>query len=1672
MSCNGLTQSTFQNCSVVGASISLGLGQSPSSLSLDLVEELVDTNSDGTLTDDCDFAGYAGSIGEVYTVNVGGLLYHGMLSDHKINIGSNGRTINATLNDGRDFLRNVRIITGKYYGPSGVYETCSASVNTLNVLYESEPAVNAQFVSDGCSPVGVKKCDITQGFMASGRDKTGMPAFSIMKMFVAADRKLTLPLSNQQLRINLDDLFLKMLEPETDDPTTPIDESAFLSKGLFIKINQNSISVLDLVENICKDIACDFFVFIRPYSLQDPAVTTDDYEIVVKVVDRSVDVTALTSNPNILRDYVRTNYLADSAIVNGIVTANSYGDNTVSIDYGQELTNETTKKIVFGDSYRYFVEVSGSCEGNNTFHFQQPSFKTGWNTNFGYAGSLFGGALPGSITGVAPSQETPVDTNPQNYLSLLNTVAGSQSNEDDLVNSTNRSSFDFNWQNEENVTCEQILGHRIFQVLGEEISTDGSATDISSPLIHKLYLTNFSSGADGNTAGFTVQYSTSRLKKALKIKDFDFFGNPVNTKKPLTHEELLMSANFDLYKTWVFNHGNSFGGYFASKIYGKAWLRRGNKTRTTFKEMTDKNFLSNKTPPNNVTELMDDRKFEQVQQYVKKIYDDYYGKEFAVLLDRRDFGNELKFPDSLEQEFIQDPVTRLASHDVCLARSYDMNTRFGLGGYKIGSDTIPLTSSLDEGHAFCYKINGDETNYELSDQICDGAWFAGPNVTGVMGLHYSELTKFQNSDSTIGGFVNLGHISGVCRSLGGLGAILDSDFKQFKVEDSLIKEMSHCNSNKEQMHIRATFDKNLYFCKLDSSNLLSYADGGDHILVRFSIPKIPLSKQKIRKLSDTDQFDDDNNAQPGSLEAATLMFDGDFLSQDNTEEHANVLNSVFDNRAMSRKARKKGAQANLSMFNYLDMNQFALFPRSVAIPFESKTQIYGPFSFSANYKGGVDVEETDLSPWQYCTSLKSTNFGTELSIAATPISASWQAMVNAGQQAALHGTRARLFQEKATLELVGIPSIDLNQGLELAANAGAVLSNVNITYGAQGATTQLNFSTYSRQFGETAQYIKNATRDFINSKRELNNKIQSEKNRRLQFRRGVAQSITDGLYYRDAGGATSNLSRSPSSESFVGNEVSYENSMGKERGEGSAGLLFSAYNLSDDLPNNTGGQDIIPSGAITSVTGDSSSDDSPTPLTRVPQNETGNAERIFSFSQIKKTYSDEYIQPYYSNLSINSLDALYLPASISGGLAIQESDTNSGTLPRYVVDTGTIMSGMKARPFSSVPPLMVNIGEDNHSVFDLKINTTHLNPYCTSGIMTNSWDSALYNESTQGFIVQKIAMGSGIEDFITGDSTLDEEGDIEFSRETGIDFRFNAMRGPLVLQAWGYDTNGKPIPNANDSPIDTESGIFRDTGLKDAFMQNWLGNPATWPVAPVDLRFDRNRGVWVAPTQNKIMLARMKGRLDSFSTQTAQLVNASSSGVSNDIITPYYSGTSLWGPSGEDISQDVRNATVTVHDYLGMSVAKDELVYLYYDDGKYIVMNQKSSGGSATLTPAKVREPFGNGGQGTAAVISSNNNFSLPADTAGDFNVKDYLKIVPREIEMGTPIFVGDIGEDRLAVLSIGLADHISSLDSYVQGLDFNAISSSNSLPDFLLGLSNGNLVRFAGVTACQQTIS
>jgi hypothetical protein len=76
------------------------------------------------------------------------------------------------------------------------------------------------------------------------------------------------------------------------------------------------------------------------------------------------------------------------------------------------------------------------------------------------------------------------------------------------------------------------------------------------------------------------------------------------------------------------------------------------------------------------------------------------------------------------------------------------------------------------------------------------------------------------------------------------------------------------------------------------------------------------------------------------------------------------------------------------------------------------------------------------------------------------------------------------------------------------------------------------------------------------------------------------------------------------------------------------------------------------------------------------------------------------------------------------------------------------------------------------------------------------------------------------------------------------DIRFMALRGPLVIGGWGYDTNGYPIPNVQDSGA--PSGVFESGVSSGDFYSGYLSNANTWPVAPVDMRFDRERHVWVA----------------------------------------------------------------------------------------------------------------------------------------------------------------------------------------------------------------------------------
>jgi len=134
------------------------------------------------------------------------------------------------------------------------------------------------------------------------------------------------------------------------------------------------------------------------------------------------------------------------------------------------------------------------------------------------------------------------------------------------------------------------------------------------------------------------------------------------------------------------------------------------------------------------------------------------------------------------------------------------------------------------------------------------------------------------------------------------------------------------------------------------------------------------------------------------------------------------------------------------------------------------------------------------------------------------------------------------------------------------------------------------------------------------------------------------------------------------------------------------------------------------------------------------------------------------------------------------------------------------------------------------------------------------------------------------------------------------DVRFMALRGPLVVQGWGYDLEGKPVPNLADTVENAEKGIFTRKNLTDKFMNKWLRKRHTWPMAPVDLRLDRRRGVWTVPNSFRIIHARTTGGDIEAGGSRSDVSVVNMGTVFNDDGTPNTSGNIKvtnpeWSPS-------------------------------------------------------------------------------------------------------------------------------------------------------------------------------
>lgn len=294
----------------------------------------------------------------------------------------------------------------------------------------------------------------------------------------------------------------------------------------------------------------------------------------------------------------------------------------------------------------------------------------------------------------------------------------------------------------------------------------------------------------------------------------------------------------------------------------------------------------------------------------------------------------------------------------------------------------------------------------------------------------------------------------------------------------------------------------------------------------------------------------------------------------------------------------------------------------------------------------------------------------------------------------------------------------------------------------------------------------------------------------------------------------------------------------------------------------------------------------------------------------------------YDKKAYMSLDGLFGPVSKEG----------SGSLPQYA---SYEIGDHKSSSQLAQPPFALDEEPTNseNDVFasglnlnNLEISQKYIDP------LTNKLteDSHHHDGDGSGHVIDLVGRETEVPEkgMVTNFYHLDDE------ERYSDDYRFLGMRGPIVLHSWGYDTEGKPIPNESDSEEQTKQGEFTKDNLADRFLTDWLGKPKTWPVAPIDFRFDRKRGVWVTPPGYKVVVAKLEEKLEAYGEAEASLINEREEKKYGDDLVDKDGDTVVADGSAET------EAKIKIVDRIGASLAKGTKCYAYYDtyNSEYVVL--------------------------------------------------------------------------------------------------------------------------------------
>ncbi len=173
---------------------------------------------------------------------------------------------------------------------------------------------------------------------------------------------------------------------------------------------------------------------------------------------------------------------------------------------------------------------------------------------------------------------------------------------------------------------------------------------------------------------------------------------------------------------------------------------------------------------------------------------------------------------------------------------------------------------------------------------------------------------------------------------------------------------------------------------------------------------------------------------------------------------------------------------------------------------------------------------------------------------------------------------------------------------------------------------------------------------------------------------------------------------------------------------------------------------------------------------------------------------------------------------------------------------------------------------------------------------------------------------------VARDTELEEDTDIRDM--TSPDQRPVGLRMPLIGVGWGYDTNGKPVPNEHEDSA---------TDPSDEFYEDYLTRSDKWKCGPVDLRWDRVRKVWAAGLGANIRVIKLAedlqfGGVASGTLQTLTLVGTTLSlAETDDVVTV-----------GEVLGYSYYDTVAVVNGKNVLAIQSNEVTDLYILQGAFL----------------------------------------------------------------------------------------------------------------------------------------